>query len=59
MSDGDEEWGFTYVLLQHGFAAFIEHEPTEEHLTIVQELTQALSLGYVWHLDFFNTWKKI
>ena len=46
------EWAFNYVPFEHGVVAFIESTRVEEHLTIVQELTDALSLGYVRYLDF-------
>ncbi len=46
------EWVFNYVPFEHGVVAFIEPTRVEEHLTIVQELTDALSLGYVRYLDF-------
>ncbi len=41
------EWAFNYVPFEHGVVVFIESTRVEEHLTIVQELTDALSLGYV------------
>jgi len=40
------------VPFEHGVVAFIEPTRVEEHLTIVQELADALSLGYVRYLDF-------
>ena len=46
------EWAFNYVPFEHGVVAFIETKRVEEHVTIVQELTDALSLGYVRYLDF-------
>ena len=46
------EWAFNYVPFEHGVIAFIESTRVEEHLTIVQELTDALSLGYIRYLDF-------
>ena len=46
------QWAFDYVPFEHGVVAFIESTRVEEHLTIVQELTDALSLGYVRYLDF-------
>ena len=46
------EWAFNYVPFEHGVVAFIESTRVEEHLTIVQELTDGLSLGYVRYLDF-------
>jgi signal transduction histidine kinase len=46
------EWAFSYVPFEHGVVAFVEPTRVEEHLTIVQELTDALSLGYVRYLDF-------
>ena len=46
------EWILTYVPFEHGFVAFIERAKLEERLTIVREITQALSLGYIRYLDF-------
>ena len=46
------EWAFNYVPFEHGVIGFIEPTRVEEHLTIVQELADALSLGYVRYLDF-------
>jgi signal transduction histidine kinase len=46
------EWAFNYVPFEHGVVAFITPTRVQEHLTIVQELTAALSLGYVRYLDF-------
>ncbi len=46
------EWAFNYVPFEHGIVGLITPTRVEEHLTIVQELTDALSLGYVRYLDF-------
>jgi signal transduction histidine kinase len=46
------EWTFVYVPFEHGIVAFIAPTLAQEHLTIAQELTAALSLGYIRYLDF-------
>ena len=46
------EWIFIHVPFEHGTVGIIVPTSVQEHLTIVQELTEALSLGYVRHLDF-------
>ena len=46
------EWRFVHVPFEHGTVGFIVPTSIPEHLTIVQELTDALSLGYVRYLDF-------
>ena len=46
------EWVFNYVPFEHGVIAFIAPTFVQEHLTIVQELTEALSMGYIRYLDF-------
>ena len=46
------EWAFSYVPFEHGVVGFITPTRVEEHLAIVQELTEGLSLGYVRYLDF-------
>jgi len=46
------EWTFNFVPFEHGVVVFIAPTLVQEHLSIVQELTAALSLGYVRYLDF-------
>ncbi len=46
------EWIFIHVPFEHGVVGFITPTRVEEHLSIVQELTAALSLGYIRYLDF-------
>jgi len=46
------EWFATNVPFEHGTVGFREREFREEHVPIVQELTEGLSLGYLRFLDF-------
>ena len=46
------EWNHTLVPCQYGLVSFTVRAVAEEHLTIVQALTEALELGYVRFLDF-------
>jgi len=46
------EWIITNVPFQHGAVGFREREYFEDHVTIVQKLTEVLSLGYLRFLDF-------
>jgi signal transduction histidine kinase len=46
------EWIVTNVPFQHGAVGFRERKYFEDHVTIVQELTEGLSLGYLRFLDF-------
>jgi len=46
------EWIAINVPFEYGFVGFREREYHEDHVTIVQELTDALSLGYLRFLDF-------
>jgi signal transduction histidine kinase len=46
------EWFVTNIPFEHGTVGFREREFHEEHMPIVQELTEGLSLGYLRFLDF-------
>ncbi len=46
------EWIFIHVPFEHGVVSFMVPTLVQAHVTIVQELTEALSLGYVRYLDF-------
>ena len=46
------EWAMIYVPFEHGSVGYVVPEFVEDHLAIVQELTEALSLGYIRYLDF-------
>jgi len=46
------EWIVTNVPFKYGYVGFSVREYREEHVTIVQDLTKALSLGYLRFLDF-------
>ena len=46
------EWNFIHVPFEHGVVSFVVSTLVQEHVTFVQELTEALSLGYVRYLDF-------
>jgi len=46
------EWSVVNIPFAHGFVGFSERELDEDHVTIVQRLTQSLSLGYLRFLDF-------
>ncbi len=48
------EWIFIHVPFEHGTVGIIVPTSVQEHLTIVQELTKALSLGYIRYLDFLR-----
>ena len=45
------EWDYTEVPFEYGVVTFNVRTVSEQHLTIVQALTEALSLGYVRFLD--------
>lgn len=46
------EWFVTNVPFEHGTVGFREREFREDHVPIVQKLTEGLSLGYLRFLDF-------
>ena len=46
------KWHITHVPFSSGNVAFREPEYVQEHVDAVQELAEALSLGYVRYLDF-------
>lgn len=46
------EWSVTNVPFEYGLVGFREREFREEHVAIVQKLTEGLSLGYLRFLDF-------
>ena len=45
------DWTITNVPFQHGFVGFRERQHNPEHIAIVQQLTRALSLGYLRYLE--------
>jgi len=54
---GDFPWemseiNMTWVPFTYGFVYIRSHKLSEEHIAIVQEFTEALSLGYLRFLDF-------
>ena len=46
------EWTVFYVPFVHGVVGIMAPTLVQEHVSIVQELTAALSLGYIRYLDF-------
>ena len=46
------EWDGTEMPFDYGVLSFQEREHNPEHTTVVQELTEALNLGFVRFLDF-------
>jgi signal transduction histidine kinase/ligand-binding sensor domain-containing protein/DNA-binding response OmpR family regulator len=46
------EWTVTNVPFSHGMVGYRETQYVEAHIPIVQELSEALSLGYLRYLDF-------
>jgi serine phosphatase RsbU (regulator of sigma subunit) len=48
------DWHITCVPFQHGTVAYREREHRPEHIPIVQELAEAVSLGYLRFLDLKN-----